>query len=194
MFVAVTHQQRATWITWEQRGYIRLLGISFERKLMISPWHESCFPLPAHNMFCVILDARYFILLHWSSVRMGTWTCCTMPGRVPPSEVRPQPTAVPMRPCGSLLSFGKHTGLMVLVNTTGLRSFNNAMSWLYEFWSKLRCRIMALTARIIACVSDATNWSWSPNMTRILLRFNLLRKGIYLDDVDDDDVEVAVRV
>jgi hypothetical protein len=68
----------------------------------LSPWHESIAPLPAHNMYEVILDALYFIALHWESVRMGTSTSCTTLGSIPPSVVRPHPTTVPVFPAGSL--------------------------------------------------------------------------------------------
>lgn len=50
------------------------------------------------TMFAVILDDRYFIFLHCANVRIGTLTCCTMPGNAPPSDVRPQPTAIPVLP------------------------------------------------------------------------------------------------
>lgn len=118
-------------------------------------WHESVFCLmpPAQSfserngncyvdimrdsdwdrtltMFGVILDARYFIPLHWSSVRTGTFTCCRMPGNDPPSEVLPQPTTVPTFPDGSIDSCGRQIGWMPLLNATGLRNRNSAMSWL----------------------------------------------------------------
>lgn len=89
-----------------------------------------CKPSFILTIFDVIRDARYFMLRHWSSVKIGTSTCWTNAGSVPPSEVRPQPTTVPNWPAGSLRSLGKQTGRMVLVNSTGLRSFRSAMSWL----------------------------------------------------------------
>lgn len=152
----------------------------------------KCFRKVSLTIFAVILDDRYFILLHCANVRMGTLTCCTIPGKAPPSDVRPQPTAIPVlpvqhqndfgwfsiriwfiSPAGSSLSVGKQTGLMVLENVTGFRSLSKAISWLYVFESKFLCRMIALTALIIACVSDVINWSWSPKITRILDLRNL---------------------
>lgn len=119
-------------------------------------------------MLGVILDARYFIPLHCSSVSTGTSTCCKMPGSDPPSDVLPHPTTVPIFPDGSIDSFGKQIGWMLFVKVTDFRNLSKAMSWLYVFWSKFLCRIIALTALCIASVSVVTNWSWSPKITRIL--------------------------
>lgn len=129
-------------------------------------------------MFDVILDERYFMLRHCDNVKMGTRTCWTIPGNAPPSEVRPHPTAIPVFPAGSIVaSVGTQTGWIVLLNVTGFRSFSSAMSWLYVFESKFRCRIIALTALWMADVSVVMNWSWSPRMIRIFDRRNLNKWG-----------------
>lgn len=85
--------RQCLWKRWIDRSFMLRTKIQIEHKPAISnlsllntrsgppesPWHESCFPLPAHTMFGVILDDLYFILLHWFNVRMGTSTCCTTP-------------------------------------------------------------------------------------------------------------------
>jgi hypothetical protein len=80
------------------------------------------------TIFGVILDDRYFIPLHCSSVKTGTFTCCRIPGSDPPSDVLPQPTTVPTFPDGSIDSFGKQIGWIPFVNVTGFRSLSKAMS------------------------------------------------------------------
>lgn len=62
------------------------------------------------TMLAVILDDRYFIFLHCANVRIGTLTCCTMPGNAPPSDVRPQPTATPVLPVN------QHTDIFIEFN------------------------------------------------------------------------------
>lgn len=68
---------------------------------LIHTWHESCVPFPAHSIFGVILDGLYLLLRHWPNVKMGTWTSCTTEANIPPSDVLPQPTTVPVNPDGS---------------------------------------------------------------------------------------------
>lgn len=87
---------------------------------------EYIYPL---TIFGVMRDDRYFMFRHWLSDNIGTRTCCTIAGRDPPSDVRPQPTAMPVLPAGSNVgSVGTQTGAIVLLNSTGLRSFISAMS------------------------------------------------------------------
>ena len=76
--------------------------------------------------------------------------------------------------------WGRHTGLTRFVNVTGFLSFRSAMSWLYVLTSKFRCLMMADTARMMAGVSVASYWSWSPRNTRILERFNLSNGHVYV--------------
>lgn len=134
----------------EFKIYFRITKRNF---IFLLAWHESVFCLipPAQSfhkiwqkllimkikkkrreftMFGVILDARYFMPLHWSSVKTGTLTCCSIPGSDPPSEVLPHPTTVPVFPEGSIDSRGRQIGWMPFANVTGLRSRSKAMSWL----------------------------------------------------------------
>lgn len=71
------------------------------KNLSWKTWHESCTPFPAHIIFAVILDGLYLVLRHWFRVRIGTCTSCMIFAKVPPSDVRPQPTTIPVSPAGS---------------------------------------------------------------------------------------------
>lgn len=68
------------------------------------------------TMLAVILDDRYFILLHCVNVRIGTLTCWTIPGRDPPSLVRPQPTAIPVLPVNHQFNISIHCNKNQLIH------------------------------------------------------------------------------
>lgn len=171
-FAIIVHNQWAPGVPLVHQQHRKLYKWQYVSKLQrLFTWHESCFPFPAHTIFGVIRDDRYFMLRHWVNDKIGTSTCCTTLGKAPCSDVLPQPTAMPVFPDGSKSSPGKHTGIIFVPYWIGLRSFNNAMSWLYVFASKYRCFIIALTARILASASFITVWSWSPKIMRIFERF-----------------------
>lgn len=58
-----------------------------------------------------------------------------------------------------VLSDGKQIGRTDLENGTAFRSLKRAISWLYEFTSKFRCRAIDATILVIVSPSVVVVWS-----------------------------------